>query len=47
MEDAGEDDREDLMDLVEGLTDVMGTNDLQAIQNASEQLTDQIFYLES
>ena len=47
MEDAGEDDREDLVDLVEGLTDAMGTNDLLAMQNASEQLTDLIFYLES
>jgi len=47
MQEAGEDDQEDLVDLVEGLTDAMGTNDLQAMQNASEDLTDLIFYLES
>jgi len=47
MQEAGEDDQEDLVDLVESLTDAMGTNDLQAMQNASEELTDLIFYLES
>ncbi|MGB5409308.1 MAG: Hsp70 family protein [Thiogranum sp.] len=47
MEDASEDDREDLVDLVEGLTDAMGSHDLHAMQKASEPLTDLIFYLES
>jgi molecular chaperone DnaK (HSP70) len=47
MEDASEDDREDLVDLVEGLTDAMGSHDLQAMQKASDPLTDLIFYLES
>lgn len=47
MEDASGDDREDLVDLVEGLTDAMNANDSQATHNALEQLTDLIFYLES
>ncbi|MGD8588274.1 MAG: Hsp70 family protein [Chromatiales bacterium] len=47
MEGAGDDDREDLVDLVEGLTDAMQANDAQAMQTAMEQLTDLIFYLET
>ena len=35
------------MDLIEGLTDAMGSGDLRAVQKASEELTDLIFYLES
>ncbi len=47
MEGVSDDDREDLVDLVEGLTDAMNSHDSPAMQNASEQLTDLIFYLES
>ncbi|HHH39002.1 MAG TPA: heat-shock protein Hsp70 [Sedimenticola sp.] len=47
MEEAGEDDREDLVDLVESLNDAMNADDLPALRSASEQLTDLIFYLES
>ena len=47
MESAGDDDREDLVDLIEGLTDAMNADNSQAIQQAAEQLTDLIFFLES
>ena len=47
MEEAGEDDREDLVDLIEGLTDAMNSQDPGALRNTSEQLTDLIFYMES
>jgi len=47
MEGAGDDDREDLVDLIEGLTDALNANDAQAIQTVMEQLTDLIFYLET
>ncbi|MCZ6830121.1 MAG: Hsp70 family protein [Gammaproteobacteria bacterium] len=47
MDGAGEDDREDLVDLVEGLTDAMTSHDSAALQTASDELTDLIFYLES
>ena len=47
MEEAGEDDREDLVDLIEGVTDAMNSQDARALRNTSEQLTDLIFYMES
>jgi molecular chaperone DnaK (HSP70) len=47
MEEAGEDDREDLVDLIEGVTDAMNSQDPGALRNTSEQLTDLIFYMES
>ena len=47
MDGAGEDDREDLVDLIEGLTDALNADDSQAIQTAMDQLTDLIFYLET
>lgn len=47
MEAAGKDDREDLVDLIEGVTDAMNSQDPRVLQNTSEQLTDLIFYLES
>ena len=47
MEEAGKDDREDLVDLIEGVTDAMNSQDPRVLQNTSEQLTDLIFYLES
>ena len=47
MEDASEDDREDLVDLTEALTDAMNAPDAEGLRGASEQLTDLIFYLES
>lgn len=47
MEEAGEDDREDLVDMIEGVTDAMNSQDAHALRNTSEQLTDLIFYMES
>ena len=47
MEEAGKDDREDLVDLIEGVTDAMNSQDPRVLQNTSKQLTDLIFYLES
>ena len=47
LDDATADDREDLVDLVESLDRAIGDDDKAALLDASEQLTDLIFYLES
>ncbi|MEA2078553.1 MAG: Hsp70 family protein, partial [Pseudomonadota bacterium] len=47
MEEASEDDRDDLVDLIEGVTDAMNAQDPRVLQNTSEKLTDLIFYMES
>ncbi len=47
LDDATADDREDLVDLVESLDRAIEDDDKAALLDASEQLTDLIFYLES
>lgn len=47
MESAGEEDREDLVDMVEQLNDAQTKGSDREIQSAIEQLADLIFYLES
>ncbi len=47
MESAGEEDREDLVDMVEQLNDALAKGSDREIQSAIEQLADLIFYLES
>lgn len=47
LKDASEDDREDIVDLIEKLKDAMEAQDSQTLGSVSDQLTDLIFYLES
>ena len=47
MESAGEEDREDLVDMVEQLNDAQAKGSDREVQSAIEQLADLIFYLES
>lgn len=47
LEDASADDREDLVDLMESLDRAIEDDDKAALLDASEQLTDLIYYLES
>ena len=47
MEGAGEEDREDLVDMVEQLNDALAKGSDGEIQSTTEQLADLIFYLES
>ena len=47
LDDASADDREDLVDLVESLDRAIEDEDKAALLDASEQLTDLIFYLQS
>ena len=47
METANPEDREDLVDLVESLRDALDQGDEPATQQAMEQLTDLIYYLET
>ncbi|MEA3303439.1 MAG: Hsp70 family protein [Pseudomonadota bacterium] len=47
LDDATADDREDLVDLVESLDRAIEDDDKAALLDASEELTDLIFYLES
>ena len=46
MEEAGEEDREDLVNGIEGLSDAITAHDPVALQTATDELTDLIFYLE-
>ncbi len=47
MEEASEDDREDMVDLIEQLKDAMEARDSQTLGSVSDQLADVVFYLES
>jgi len=47
MEQAGAEDREDLVDMVEAVRDALDNNDEEALEEAMEQLADLLFYLES
>jgi molecular chaperone DnaK len=47
MEGASPEDRDDLVDGVEALRDALAAGDTQAVERASEALTDLVFYLEA
>ncbi len=47
MEKAGEEDREDLVDLIELIKDALQTEDSEALKKAMDELTDLVYYLES
>ncbi len=47
MEKAGEEDREDLVDLIEMTKDALQTGDSDALKKAMDELTDLVYYLES
>jgi molecular chaperone DnaK (HSP70) len=47
MQDASEDDREDLIDLIENVKDALESDDEVTLQEAMDQLSDLIFYLET
>ncbi|MES9901653.1 MAG: Hsp70 family protein [Sedimenticola sp.] len=47
MDGASENDRDDLVDLAEGLKDAMAEDNHEGVKEASAQLADLIFYLES
>jgi molecular chaperone DnaK (HSP70) len=47
MGDASEDDREDLVDLIENVKDALESDDEDGLQEAMDQLSDLIFYLET
>ncbi|MEA3411799.1 MAG: Hsp70 family protein [Pseudomonadota bacterium] len=47
IDEASEDDREDLVDLIEGVKDALNAPESEGLPAASESLTDLIFYLES
>ncbi len=47
IENVGEDDREDLVDLIEAANDAIETQDTRTLQEICNQLSDLIFYLEA
>ncbi|MFV0277528.1 MAG: Hsp70 family protein [Parahaliea sp.] len=47
MEKAGDEDREDLVDSIEAVSDAITTSNTEALQAATDELADLIFYLES
>jgi len=47
MDGANNEDREDLVDLVEAVRDALGGNDESALERATGELSDLIYYLES
>jgi molecular chaperone DnaK len=47
METANAEDREDLVDLVEGVRDALANGDEGALDEAMTALTDLVYYLES
>ncbi|MEN8131054.1 MAG: Hsp70 family protein [Pseudomonadota bacterium] len=47
MEKASDDDREDMVDLIETINDALQTDDDETLEEAIDQLSDVIFYLET
>jgi molecular chaperone DnaK len=47
LEEASAEDREDLVDLIESVNDAVKNDDAAALRQATEKLTDLIYYLES
>ncbi|HSH49222.1 MAG TPA: Hsp70 family protein [Halomonas sp.] len=47
MEGANPDDREDLVDNIEGVRDALASDDAAALEQAMDELSDLVFYLES
>ncbi len=47
LEDVEDDDREDLVDMIEAVDSAMVSDDAKALKDAVEELSDLIFYLES
>jgi len=47
METAGEEDREDLVDGIEAVSDAIAASDPEALRTAADELTDLVFYLEA
>lgn len=47
MEKASDEDREDLVDLIEMVKDALQADDSKALSKAMDELTDLVYYLES
>ena len=47
LDAAGEEDRSDMIDLIEAVRDAGASGDAAALQDARQQLTDLLFYLET
>jgi hypothetical protein len=47
LDEAGEEDRNEMVDLIEAIRDAAANNDMAALDQARRQLTDLLFYLET
>ena len=47
LEEAGEEDRTEIIDLIEAIRDAAGNGDAAALASARSQLQDLLFYLET
>ena len=47
MDDANPEDREDLVDNIESVQDALASDDAAALERATDELSDLVFYLES